>query len=107
MAKKSKKSAAGSAKKKAKIRKTLSVVISVIVLVLAIAWYFGGKPVVEVGAEGVTLVQTEEPLAAHIPEILSGEYPPEVEYAEGQGIPSPETPEQKSTVPEPVEGQAV
>ena len=106
MAKKSKKSAAGSAKKKAKIRKTLSVVISVIVLVLAIAWYFGGKPVVEVGAEGVTLVQTEEPLAAHIPEILSGEYPPEVEYAEGQGIPSPETPEQKSTVPEPVEGQA-
>ena len=97
MAKKSKKSAAGSAKKKAKIRKTLSVVISVIVLVLAIAWYFGGKPVVEVGAEGVTLVQTEDPLAAHIPEILSGEYPPEVEYAEGQGIPSPET-------PEPVEG---
>ena len=97
MAKKSKKSAAGSAKKKAKIRKTLSVVISVIVLVLAIAWYFGGKPVVEVGAEGVTLVQTEDPLAAHIPEILSGEYPPEVEYAEGQGIPSSET-------PEPVEG---
>ncbi len=106
MAKKSKKSAAGSARKKAKLRKTLSVVISIIVLVLAIAWYFGGKPVVEIGAEGVTLVQTEEPLAAHIPEILSGEYPPEVEYAEGQGIPSLAEPKpvQKSVASEPESG---
>ncbi|MBP5602743.1 MAG: DNA/RNA non-specific endonuclease [Treponema sp.] len=106
MAKKSKKSAAGSKRKKAKLRKTLSVVISIIVLVLAIIWYFGGKPVVEIGAEGVTLVQTEEPLAAHIPEILSGEYPPEVEYAEGQGIPSPAEPKpvQKSVASEPESG---
>ena len=74
------KSAAGSARKKAKAKKALSLVFSLLVLILALAWYFGGKPLVEIGAEGFTLVQTEEPLAAHIPEIIRGEYPPEVEY---------------------------
>ncbi len=80
--------------KKKNSKKVLWTIISVIILIAVVAWYFGGKPVVEIGAEGVTLVQTEEPLAAHIPEIISGEYPPEVEYAPEQGI----------AVPEPVEG---
>ncbi len=112
MAKKTKKSAAGSAGKKAKFKKTLSFVISLVILILALAWYFGGKPVAEIGAEGFTLVQTEEPLAAHIPEIIRGEYPPQVDYDQDvlrQAQEPHKAQAQAQThdgVPEPVEGRA-
>ena len=42
-------------------KKVLWTIVTVIIFIAAVLWYFGGKPVVEIGAEGVTLVQTEEP----------------------------------------------
>ncbi len=66
--------------KKNNSKKVLSTIITVLIIIAAVAWFVGGKPYVEIGAEGVTLVQTEEPLVKHIPEIIRGEYPPEEEY---------------------------
>lgn len=66
-------------------KKTLSTVFSILILILAVAWYVGGKPVIEIGAEGITITQTEEPLIKHIPEVIRGEYPPEIYYAQING----------------------
>lgn len=82
------KSASGSKKKPAKqskFKKVLSTIISVVVVILAITWFVYGKPTVEIGAEGVTITLTEDPLIYHIPEILKGEYPPETQYAQING----------------------
>ena len=49
-------------KKKSRASKVFSVIITILVISLVVIWYVSGKPVVEIGAEGVTLVQTEEPL---------------------------------------------
>lgn len=73
-------------KRASKLKKTLVSVFSFIVVILGIAWFFGGKPIVEVGAEGFTIIQTEEPIIYHIPEYLAGEYPPETSYAEINGV---------------------
>ncbi|MBR4179979.1 MAG: DNA/RNA non-specific endonuclease, partial [Treponema sp.] len=75
-----------------------STIITILIIIAAVAWFVGGKPYVEIGAEGVTLVQTEEPLVKHIPEILRGEYPPEEEYDEVVLRQA-----QESSAPEPVE----
>ena len=70
--------------KKKKKKPLLAVVITVIIAVIAIAWYFGGKPQIEIGAEGIDLVQTEEPLLKTLVVL-----------------------ENESVVPEPVEGPAL
>ena len=84
--------------KKNNSKKVLSTIITILIIIAAVAWFVGGKPYVEIGAEGVTLVQTEEPLVKHIPEILRGEYPPEEEYDEVVLRQA-----QESSAPEPVE----
>lgn len=49
--------------------------IGVILLLLVFgAWFVFGKPTLEVSSSGVQIVQTEEPIINHIPEILRGEY---------------------------------
>ena len=58
--------------KKKNSKKVLWTIISVIILIAVVAWYFGGKPVVEVGAEGVTVVETEEPQYVEGPEPVEG-----------------------------------
>ncbi len=58
--------------KKKNSKKVLWTIISVIILIAVVAWYFGGKPVVEVGAEGVTVVETEEPQHVEGPEHVEG-----------------------------------
>ena len=80
-------------------KKGLPLVLSVLIIIIAALWFLGGKPYIEIGAEGITLVQTEEPLISHIPQILRGEYPPEEEYVQTIAVPEP-----KSAVPEHVEG---
>ena len=57
--------------------KIISTIIMIILVVGAVLWFFGGKPYVELGAEGVSLVQTEEPLAKTIADILKGEEQPQ------------------------------
>ena len=91
--------------KKNNSKKVLSTIITVLIIIAAVAWFVGGKPYVEFGAEGVTLVQTEEPLIKHIPEILRGEYPPQEEYDEVVLRQAQEPLEQaQDGGPEPVEG---
>ena len=68
------------AKKKSKKtrfnKKTFSFVLAVIVVILLVAWFVCGKPVVEIGAEGITIIQTEEPLIfpeqSAVPEPVEG-----------------------------------
>lgn len=86
-------------KSKGRAKKVLAVVVSVLVIIAALAWYFGGKPYVEFGAEGVSLVQTEEPLAVQIYDAVVG-----TEDVGGEVLREPQQP-QASVVPEPVEGQ--
>ena len=52
--------------KKNNSKKVLSTLITIFIIIAAVAWFVGGKPYVEIGAEGITLVQTEEPLIKHI-----------------------------------------
>ena len=71
------------AKKKSKKtrlnKKTFSFVLAVIVVILLVAWFVCGKPVVEIGAEGITIIQTEEPLIfpeqSVVPEPVEGSPP--------------------------------
>lgn len=56
--------------------------IPILVILLFGVWYVYGKPTVEIGAEGITITETEEPIIKHIGEIIRGEYPPETDYAE-------------------------
>lgn len=60
----------------------LSIVIIIVALLLFGTWFVYGKPTIEIGAEGWTVVQTEEPIIEHIGEIFRGEYPPKTEYVE-------------------------
>lgn len=76
-------------KSKGRAKKVLATVIGVLVLIIAIIWYFGGKPYVEFGAEGVSLVQTEEPLAVQIYEAVAKPV---------------QEPQVNNVIPEPVEG---
>lgn len=95
-ASKSKASSKKSVKSKiAKTKKKIISIISVIVVILAVLWYFGGKPIVEIGAEGVSFYPTEDPIVNHIPEYLAGEYPPQTDYAEINGTENAQT-EQKN-----------
>ena len=47
-------------------KKILPVVLSVIILLIAAAWYFGGKPVIQIDEQGVALVQTPAPQNTNI-----------------------------------------
>jgi len=76
------KNAKSKTKKNGKKGKVLTSILSIIVVLLVAAWFLGGKPYVEIGAEGIAVVQTEEPIIYHIPEFLRGEYPPETDYSE-------------------------
>ena len=93
-------------KSKGRAKKVLAVVVSVLVIIAALAWYFGGKPYVEFGAEGVSLVQTEEPLAVQLYNAVVG-----TEDVGGEVLREPQQPRdggqqpQASVIPEPVEGQ--
>ena len=91
---------AGKKKSKSNSKKGLTVLVSVVIILIAAAWFLGGKPYIEIGAEGVTLVQTEEPLAVQIYDVLTGQ--------EEQNIVEPEDssadPETATAVPELVEG---
>ncbi len=94
-------------KKIAKKNKALAVIIAAVVILLGLGWFFGGKPIIEIGAEGITLVQTEEPILYHIPEYLRGEYPPQTDYAELNGTGEGNTNEVvKETAKEPAETPA-
>lgn len=73
--------AKNSKKGASKAKKTLMSLLSVLVVILAALWFFGGKPVVEIGAEGFSVVLTEDPILYHIPEYIAGTYPPETSYS--------------------------
>ncbi|MBO4534017.1 MAG: DNA/RNA non-specific endonuclease [Treponema sp.] len=97
-------------KKKNNSKKVISTIVTILIIIAAVAWFVGGKPYIEIGAEGVTLVQTEEPLAKHIPEIIRGEYPPEEEYVIVEAENSSAAPDRtadpgRTVVPEALEGQ--
>ena len=77
--------AKSSKKGASKAKKLLTSILSILVVIIAAAWFFGGKPTVEIGAEGLTLVQTEDPIIYHIPEYLAGEYPPKDSYSDING----------------------
>ena len=68
-----------------KVKKIVIAAVSGFVVLLSAAWFFCGKPIVEIGAEGFTVYPTEDPILYHIPEYLSGEYPPETNYGEING----------------------
>jgi len=72
-------------KKLSKAKKIVIAAVSFMVVMLTAAWTFGGKPIVEIGAEGFTVYPTEDPIVYHIPEYLAGEYPPETHYSEING----------------------
>lgn len=97
-------------KSKGRAKKVLAVVVSVLVIIAALAWYFGGKPYVEFGAEGVSLVQTEEPLAVQIYDAVVGTEDVGTEDVGGEVLREPQqpqasvVPEPAPVVPEPVEG---
>ncbi len=102
-------------KSKGRAKKVLAVIVSVLVIIAALAWYFGGKPYVEFGAEGVSLVQTEEPLAVQIydavvgTEDVGGEVLRESQQPRdgGQQPQASVVPEPAPVVPELVEGAQV
>ena len=72
-------------KKLSKAKKIVIAAVSFMVVMLTAAWTFGGKPIVEIGAEGFTVYPTEDPIVYHIPEYLAGEYPPETHYSDING----------------------
>lgn len=61
---KSGKSSASSSRASSKKNNPWLILLGIVVVILAIAWFLGGKPRVEFGVEGkiINLVQTEEPL---------------------------------------------
>ena len=60
MAKKTKKSSKRPAKSKSK--KTLSVILTILVIILFAAWYLFGKPYIVPDEQGFMVVMTEEPI---------------------------------------------
>ena len=54
-------------------KRVLVSILSVLIIILAVAWFIGGKPYVEIGAEGVSLVQTEEPLVLQVYHAVKGD----------------------------------
>ena len=68
-----------------KVKKIVIAAVTGFVVLLSAAWFFCGKPIVEFGAEGFSVYATEEPILYHIPEYLSGEYPPDTNYGEING----------------------
>lgn len=68
-----------------KVKKIVIAAVAGFVVLLSAAWFFCGKPIVEFGAEGFSVYPTEEPILYHIPEYLSGEYPPDTNYGEING----------------------
>ena len=68
-----------------KVKKIVIAAVSGFVVLLSAAWFFCGKPIVEFGAEGFSVYPTEEAIIYHIPEYLSGEYPPDTNYGEING----------------------
>ena len=68
-----------------KVKKIVITAVAGFVVLLSAAWFFCGKPIVEFGAEGFSVYTTEEPILYHIPEYLSGEYPPDTNYGEING----------------------
>ena len=91
-------------KSKGRAKKVLAVVVSVLVIIAALAWYFGGKPYVEFGAEGVSLVQTEEPLALQIYDVFIGQ---EEQNSVGEFADANSVSSRSERFPEPVEGAQV
>ena len=91
-------------------KKVLVTIISIFVVIIVAAWFLGGKPYIELGAEGISLVQTEEPLVVQVYNAVTGideeeqaqspVGPEPVEGVEGPGQ------LQSDAVPEPVEGPA-
>ena len=68
-----------------KVKKIVITAVAGFVVLLSAAWFFCGKPIVEFGAEGFSVYPTEDPILYHIPEYLSGEYPPDTNYGEING----------------------
>lgn len=75
----------GAKPKFSKVKKIVIAAVSGFVVLLSAAWFFCGKPIVEFGAEGFSVYPTEEAIIYHIPEYLSGEYPPDTNYGEING----------------------
>ena len=100
-------------KNKKNSKKLFATVISVLVIIVAVAWFIGGKPYIEIGAEGVSLVQTEEPLVIQVYNaVAGGEEDSEVlrQAQEPQKAVLPELVEgqepREAALPEPVAGQS-
>lgn len=69
-------------KSKKNNKKNWSYFLFIILVILSIIWYVSGKPTIDISSSRITVVQTEEPLIKHIPEIIRGEYPPAVNETE-------------------------
>ena len=93
-------------KKKNNSKKLFATVISVLVIIVAVVWFIGGKPYIEIGAEGVSLVQTEEPLVIQVYNaVAGGEEDSEVLRQAQEPLEHAQGPQKASGVPEPVEGR--
>ena len=83
--------------KKKGSKKVLVTIISIFVVIIVAAWFLGGKPYIELGAEGISLVQTEEPLVVQVYNAVTGI--DEEEQAQSPVVPEPvEVPAQTSAV---------
>lgn len=116
MAKKTKKSSKRKAKSNSK--KTLSVILTILVIILFASWYLFGKPYLVQDEQGLMLVMTEEPIinlekADASDEVLRQAQEPQ-SSEEKTSAPEPKSvvpeaesagPEPESVVPEPVEGK--
>ena len=94
MAKKTKKSSKRKAKSNSK--KTLSVILTILVIILFASWYLFGKPYLVQDEQGLMLVMTEEPII----NLKKADASDEVLRQAQEPQPS----EEKTSAPEPVEG---
>ena len=93
-----------SKKRMSKSQKILRSIIGVIVLIVALGWYFYGKPVIKINSDGklIQLEQTERPLIFVYLDQIRGIEPEITEVQKEQPSPSQTTVAKKSTTPQEV-----
>lgn len=93
-----------SKKRMSKSQKILRSIIGVIVLIVALGWYFYGKPVIKINTDGklIQLEQTERPLIFVYLDQIRGIEPEITEVQNEQPLPSQTTVAKKSTTPQEV-----
>ncbi len=109
MAKKTKKSSKRKAKSNSK--KTLSVILTILVIILFASWYLFGKPYLVQDEQGLMLVMTEEPIInlektdSSAGGLRQAQEPQPSEEKTSAPEPKSVVPKAESVVPEPVEGR--